>query len=92
MFFFSVQGLWDDGDGFYYDVLRVGHCNVPLRIRSLVGLVPLFATLTFEEEWLEKLPGFKKRLDWFVKHRPELSQHVRPSETSMHCRLAPSLE
>ncbi|XP_072013161.1 uncharacterized protein [Amphiura filiformis] len=69
-------GLWDEKEGFYYDVLRVEHCTQPLRIRSLVGLVPLFATLTIEEEWIDKLPGFKKRLEWFMKHRPELSQHL----------------
>ena len=72
-------GLWDEKEGFYYDVLRVDHCNIPLRIRSMVGLVPLFASLTLEEEWIEKLPGFRKRLRWFMDHRPELSQHVRES-------------
>lgn len=69
-------GLWDEKDGFYYDVLRTDTCTVPLRIRSMVGLVPLFASLSLEEEELDKLPGFKKRLDWFMKYRSDLSSHI----------------
>ncbi|XP_071790538.1 uncharacterized protein [Asterias amurensis] len=69
-------GLWDEEDGFYYDVLKTDTCTLPLRIRSMVGLVPLFASLTLEEEVILKLPGFKKRLDWFMNHRTELSDHI----------------
>lgn len=74
--FFVFKGLWDEKDGFYYDVLKTPTCTVPLRIRSMVGLIPLYASLTLDEEVIEKLPGFKKRLDWFMKHRPDLSSHV----------------
>ena len=68
--------MWNEEDGFYYDVLKTDTCTLPLRIRSMVGLVPLFASLTLEEEVILKLPGFKKRLDWFMSHRTELSDHV----------------
>ncbi|XP_071495687.1 uncharacterized protein [Diadema antillarum] len=69
-------GLWDENDGFYYDVLKTPTCTIPLRIRSMVGLIPLFASLTLDEEIIGKLPGFYKRLDWFMKHRPDLSSHL----------------
>jgi hypothetical protein len=67
-------GLWDEQDQFYYDVLNFpGDVRVRLRIRSIVGLIPLFAVETLEPELLEKLPGFRKRLEWFLAHRPDLA-------------------
>ncbi|XP_033111572.1 uncharacterized protein YMR196W-like [Anneissia japonica] len=69
-------GLWDDEDGFYYDVLRTDNCTAPMRIRSMVGLVPLFASLTLEESVTDKMPGFKKRLEWFMKYRTDLSSQI----------------
>lgn len=69
--------LWDDEDGFYYDVLHVhGEGSWPLKVRSMVGLIPLFAVWTIEPEVLDKLPNFKKRLYWFVENRPDLTDNV----------------
>lgn len=69
--------MWDKEDGFYYDVLHLTtREQTRLRVRSLVGLLPLFAVDTIEPDLLEKFPGFKERLEWFIKHRPELSQNI----------------
>jgi hypothetical protein len=69
--------LWDETDGFYYDVLHLGNGDhFPLRVRSMVGLIPLFAVETLEPSLLEKLPGFRKRLEWFLQHRPDLTGNV----------------
>ncbi|MGI8542146.1 MAG: MGH1-like glycoside hydrolase domain-containing protein [Aridibacter sp.] len=69
--------LWDERDGFYYDVLHIpGHSNERLRVRSMVGLIPLFAVETLEENWLDTLPDFKRRTDWFIKNRPELIDDI----------------
>src|SRR6185503_20600721 len=64
------SGLWDEEDGFYYDRLDVDGQEMPLRVRSLVGLVPLFAVEVLEDEVVDRLPGFKKRLQWFLENRP----------------------
>jgi hypothetical protein len=70
-------GLWDEEDQFFYDVLNMGNGErVRMRIRSMVGLIPLFAVETLEPELLEKLPGFRKRLEWFLSHRPDLASLV----------------
>ncbi len=69
-------GLWDEQDGFYYDQLHVDGQSVPLRIRSLVGLMPLIACEILEEDAIDKLPGFKKRMQWFLEHRKDLAQHI----------------
>jgi hypothetical protein len=70
------QGLWDEEDGFYYDQLHVGEMRTPLRVRSLVGLVPLFACEIIEDDVIAKLPGFCKRMDWFLRNRPDLGRHI----------------
>jgi hypothetical protein len=70
-------GLWDETDGFFYDVLRFPDGRkYPMRIRSMVGLIPLFAVETLEPELLERLPGFKRRLEWFIDNRPDLIGNV----------------
>jgi hypothetical protein len=70
-------GLWDEMDGFFYDVLRFSDGRkYPMRIRSMVGLIPLFAVETLEPELLERLPGFKRRLEWFIDNRPDLVGNV----------------
>ncbi len=74
-------GLWDEVDGFYYDQLRFeqsGTCDksVPLKVRSLVGLVPLFAVEVLEEEVIESLAGFLKRKIWFIENRPDLARSL----------------
>jgi hypothetical protein len=70
-------GLWDEQDQFYYDVLNLPNDQrVLMRIRSLVGLIPLFAVETLEPEMLSNLPGFRRRLEWFLNHRPDLADLV----------------
>jgi hypothetical protein len=69
--------LWDEKDGFYYDVLHLhGEGNQPLRVRSMVGLIPLFAVGSIEPDVLDKLPAFKKRMYWFIENRPDLIGNV----------------
>ena len=68
--------LWDEGDGFYYDVLHTDGDNSPLKVRSMVGLIPLFAVETLEPEIVEKLHGFKRRMQWFIDNHPEFREHV----------------
>jgi hypothetical protein len=76
-------GLWDERDGFYYDALRDEHGRTtPLRVRSLVGLVPLFAVEVFEQERLDCLPGFTKRMNWFLEHRKDLARNIAYMECS----------
>jgi hypothetical protein len=69
--------LWDEEDGFFYDVLHLPNGeHFPLKVRSMVGLIPLFAVQTLEPKLLNRLPGFKRRLEWFIDHRPDLIQDV----------------
>lgn len=76
------QGLWDEEDGFYYDVLHLPDGNhFPMKVRSMIGLIPLFAVETLEPGTLELLPDFKRRLDWFIKERPHLRKNVACMET-----------
>jgi hypothetical protein len=70
------RGLWDDDDGFFYDVLRIGDERIPLRVRSVVGLLPLCAVTTLSPRTLAALPGFTAHLDWFVEHRPQFARHI----------------
>jgi hypothetical protein len=70
-------GLWDEEDQFYYDELQLPDGRmIPLRLKSLVGLIPLFAVETIEPETLEKLPDFNRRLTWLLKNRPDLANLV----------------
>ena len=70
--------LWDDEDGFFYDVLHLpDDSKIQLKVRSLVGLIPLLAVETIEPEVLERLPGFARRLGWFLKNRPDLASSSR---------------
>jgi Glycosyl hydrolase family 63 C-terminal domain len=74
--------LWDEEDGFYYDVLNLPSGNqLKLKVRSLVGLIPLFAVQTLDPELLEQLPEFKNRMQWFITHHPELTHNVACMET-----------
>jgi len=74
---FSARGLWDETDGFYYDrvLLRDGS-QVPLKIRSIVGLLPMIAVSVSSGEMINRLPSFKKRMTWFIHNRPELALHI----------------
>jgi hypothetical protein len=70
-------GLWHEEDGFFYDVLKLPDgTHFPMKIRSMVGLIPLFAVETLEPEVLDKLPSFKRRLEWFIDNRPDLTGNV----------------
>ncbi len=70
-------GLWDEVDGFYYDVLALPDgTNTVLEVRSMVGLIPLFAVEVLEPELLERLPGFRRRLEWVLEHKPRLAALV----------------
>jgi hypothetical protein len=69
-------GLWDEEHGFYYDQIHGGNGPRRLRIRSMVGLIPLFACEILEGDVVDRLPGFKKRMRWFLEHEPELARHV----------------
>ncbi len=73
-------GLWDEEDGFYYDRILTDHQVTPLRTRSMVGLLPLIAVEVLEEDAIEKLPGFQKRLEWFLKHQRGLARHITDGE------------
>jgi hypothetical protein len=67
--------MWDEEDGFYYDVLHFPDCtHFPLKVRSMVGLIPLFAVEAIEADVMERLPSFARRLSWFMTHRPELAK------------------
>jgi hypothetical protein len=68
--------LWNNEDGFYYDVLHGDGVAHPMRVRSMVGLIPLFAVETLEPEVVDKLPGFKRRMQWFIDNHPEFREHV----------------
>lgn len=70
-------GLWDEVDGFYYDYIRCDSGgSIPLRVRSMVGLIPLFACLVLEGEHVKNLKGFWKRTQWFMKNRRDLSNRI----------------
>ena len=71
------QGLWNEEDGFFYDVLQLQNGeSISLRLRSIVGLIPLFAVEIIDHEMLEKLPKFRERMDWILKNKKELANLV----------------
>jgi hypothetical protein len=73
----SDEGLWDEEDGFFYDVLRVpGQFTTRLKVRSIVGLLPLCAVTVYRPEVLQRLPGFVERVRWFNENRSELLAHL----------------
>lgn len=69
-------GLWNEEDGFYYDQISVNNASIPLKVRSIVGIVPLFAVEVLDNKVIERLPGFTKRMNWFLENRGELAQHI----------------
>ncbi len=79
----SSVSLWDDEDQFYYDVLHLPNNDWHrLKVRSMVGLVPLFAAEILEPSMLEQLPSFKKRFKWFIENRPNLQRNIAALETA----------
>lgn len=80
-------GLWDEADGFYYDHLVRGESSEPLRTRSLVGLLPLIAVEVFDEDLLRRLPGFARRLDWFVRNKHSLTRGIALGRSNSRRKL-----
>jgi len=86
--------LWDEEDGFFYDALHFDSADgrecksLPLKFRSMVGLTPLFAVEVLSPELLERLPGFRERMDWYLRYRPDLaaliSRWQEPGDGSRH--------
>ncbi len=72
----NTMGLWDEQDGFYYDVLHRGQEEMSLRIRSMVGLIPLFAVEPVPADLIAEFPSFASRLEWFIDHRMDLTEGV----------------
>ena len=70
---FGGTGLWDEADGFYYDRLHVDGNETALRVRSMVGLLPLIAVEVLDDEVIDRLPAFKKRMRWFLDNRRDLA-------------------
>ncbi|HSR58578.1 MAG TPA: hypothetical protein VLL57_10330, partial [Candidatus Binataceae bacterium] len=75
-------GLWNEEDGFYYDQLMINGHRIPLKIRSMVGIVPLFAVEALEQEDIGRLPGFTKRMNWFLHNRRDLAGQVSCMEST----------
>ena len=77
------RSLWDEEDGFYYDVLHLPNGEDHfLKVRSMVGLIPLFAVETLEPEAIDRLPGFKRRMQWFIDNHPDVPEHLDMSQKS----------
>lgn len=77
-------GLWNEEDGFYYDQLMLDGKHIPLRIRSMVGIIPLFAVEALEKEEIGQLHGFRKRLNWFLENRRDLASQISYMDTEDH--------
>ncbi len=74
--------MWSEQDGFFYDVLHMPDGrHMPLDIRSIVGLIPLFAVETLESKVVDKFPGFKRRMEWFLRNRKDLTKNVACMQT-----------
>jgi Glycosyl hydrolase family 63 C-terminal domain len=80
---YDRRSLWDAEDGFYYDLLHLPNGDEHfLKIRSMVGLIPLFAVETLEPEIVDRLPGFKRRMQWFIDHHPDVPEHIEMTQRS----------
>jgi hypothetical protein len=76
-------GMWDEEDGFFYDALHLPNGrHIPLKVRSMVGLIPLFAVETLEPRLIDQLPGFKRRMQWFIDNRPDLTYNIASMEVA----------
>ncbi|HEX4055236.1 MAG TPA: hypothetical protein VHX86_13310 [Tepidisphaeraceae bacterium] len=83
-------GLWDEQDGFYYDQLFLDGKAIPLRVRSMVGMIPLFAVEVLDGDVINRLPGFRKRMDWFLNNRKDLAKYIsymKPSNSEHNLYL-----
>src|SRR5262249_53347393 len=75
------SGLWDEEDGFYYDQVRLDNRALPFKLRSMVGAIPIFASQNLEQREIDRLPGFCKRMDWFLENRKDLARHISYMES-----------
>jgi hypothetical protein len=87
------SGLWSEDDGFYYDQLHIDGRHIPLSVRSLVGIIPLIAVEVLDERKIQKLGGFRRRMQWFLDNRPDLARHIacmqpRMGEEGVHRLLS----
>jgi hypothetical protein len=73
---FRGTGLWDEIDGFYYDGIDIRGEAQRIRARSVVGIIPLFAVEVLDEKVIDQLSGFKQRMNWFLKNRPDLGHQI----------------
>lgn len=79
------SGMWSEEDGFFYDVLHMPDgTHAAMKLRSIVGLIPLFAVETLESKLVDRLPGFKRRMDWFIENRRDLTNNVACMRTPGH--------
>ncbi|MBC7796618.1 MAG: glucosidase, partial [Pyrinomonadaceae bacterium] len=75
--------LWNERDGFYYDVMHFkDNAQTQLKVRSMVGLIPLFGVATLDAVDFDELPDFKRRIEWFLKHRSELTDSIECLQTA----------
>jgi len=82
---FGGTGLWDEQDGFYYDRISMRNGNsVPLKVRSIVGLLPMIAVAVAQSNTVGRLPNFAKRFAWFMRNKPGLAYHVSEIEDPAH--------
>ncbi|MCU1258382.1 MAG: hypothetical protein JWO80_1267, partial [Bryobacterales bacterium] len=78
------DGLWNEADGFYYDQLLMEGRSHAFKIRSIVGIIPLFAVEILEEHVIAKLPAFRKRMQWFLVNRRDMKSQISYMETTKH--------
>ncbi len=79
------EGMWDETDGFFYDILHMPDgTRVPMRLRSMVGLIPLFAVETMDTQWLANFEGLQHRMQWFIENRPDLTTNIATMERPGH--------
>jgi hypothetical protein len=77
----ASMSLWSETDGFFFDVLYTSDGQrVPMKIRSMVGLIPLFAVQTIEHDVLMALDGFRGRMEWLIENRPDLTSNIACEE------------
>jgi hypothetical protein len=82
-------GLWSEEDGFYYDQLHVDSQHIPLRVRSMVGLMPLIAVEVLDQGEFAHLEGFQRRMEWFIRNRQDVARNIacmRPREEHGHAK------
>lgn len=77
----NADELWDEEDGYFYDLLRLPQGPIRIKVRSIVGLTPIFASATFDPSLLDNLPNLRERLHWFAQDRPQLLKNISCFQT-----------